>query len=144
MSLVYYRPQDPVNVRAYWSARFILRFGIGRDFRSYIPMAYTMFWCAFVVRVVAAIVFKSTEPTKLSLPLAQMTRPALLAVTAGSALIGILLFVLFTLGRLENLSRSILLMDWGMMLAFSTVNRLMMKTGNLYRRRVAPAAADAA
>ena len=121
---------------------FIFRFGTGKEFRFYIPMAYAMFWCAFVVRIIASIVFKSTYPNKLNLPFSQMIRPVLLAVTAGSAVIGLLMFVFFAVGWFENFPRSILLIDWAMMLFFSTMSRLAVKKQELYQ--VAPAPADAA
>ncbi|MEW6407000.1 MAG: hypothetical protein AB1649_34920, partial [Chloroflexota bacterium] len=93
-------------------------------FRFYIPVAITMFWCAFVTRIIAAIAFKSTAPSTLSLPIMQMLRRVFLAVTAGSAVIGFLLLLLFSMGRFENLPRSLLLIDWGIMVLFSVLSRL--------------------
>jgi peptidoglycan/LPS O-acetylase OafA/YrhL len=120
---------------------FSLRFDTTKEFSANLPVAYAMFWSALLIRIGVSIAFKSVSPDVLGLPFKQMLYRILFAVTAGSAVVGLLMFAFFSLGWLENLPRSILLLDWGMMLLFSTLIRLAVKKRDLYQ--VTPAAVKA-
>jgi peptidoglycan/LPS O-acetylase OafA/YrhL len=77
-----------VTLSIYLSFRF--RFDTTKEFNAYLPVAYAMFWSAFLIRMVVSIMFKSVSPDILGLPFKQMLYRILFAVTAGSAVAGLL------------------------------------------------------
>jgi len=103
-----------------------------RELAEIEPIAYTMFWCAFVIRIAVPLIFNGTNPAIVNQSFSQMARPVLLSVTVGSVILGALMLGFVSLGWLTGFPRSVLLFDWGMMLLFSILSRLAFKNLNLY------------
>lgn len=118
---------------------FQFRFTSGRDLFEFRSEAYAMFWCAFIVRTAVPVIFNGSNPAILKLPFAQMMRPVFVSVTVGSVIVSALMLTFSSLGWLEGFPRSVLLLDWFMMLVFSTLIRLAFKRLNLYTVAAEPA-----
>jgi len=119
-----------VAVSIYISFQF--RFTSNRGLIEYRSAAYAMFWCAFIVRTAVSVIFNGTNPSILNLSIAQMLRPVLISVTVGSILMGILMLSFVAIGWLEGFPRSILLYDWGVLLALSLLSRFVFRITGIY------------
>jgi len=120
-----------VALSIYMSFRF--RFTSNRDLIEFRSAAYAMFWCAFIVRTATSVIFNGTNPSILNLSIAQMLRPVLISVTVGSILIGILMLSFLAIGWLKGFPRSVLLYDWGVLLALSLLSRFMFRITGIYK-----------
>src|SRR6266498_2342250 len=112
---------------------FQFRFSSGKELLEFRSAAYAMFWCAFVIRIAVPLIFNATNPSILKLPFPQLARTVLLSVTTGSALLGGLMLSFASLGWLEGFPRSVLVIDWVLMIVFSTLIRLALKNIKPYR-----------
>jgi peptidoglycan/LPS O-acetylase OafA/YrhL len=122
-----------IAASAYFSFR--LRFGDGREFLSYRPMALLMFWYGFIIRTSLSVMFKTLDPARLYLPLIDQIRSIFLSVTAGSIAIAVLVYVGYLAGWIGNFPRSIFLVDWAIILLLSFGTRAVFRGLRLYEPR---------
>ncbi len=120
-----------IGVSAYLSFR--LRFDTRREFASYRSMALLMFWSAFVLRTVFSVGFNSLNPANFYGTLSQLVRPVLTSVTVGSLVIAGILLAGYSLGSFENYPRSVLALDWALILGFSLSVRFIFRFFGVYK-----------
>jgi peptidoglycan/LPS O-acetylase OafA/YrhL len=115
---------------------FLIRFGAGRELQEFISTAYLMFWIAFVVRIFVPIIFNASNPSVLFMPASQMIRRVVFAVSAGSLVIAVLMWLAFAANWTPGFPRSVFLLDWGFMIIFSSLLRFIFRTIGLYKEKV--------
>lgn len=120
-----------IGVSAYLSFR--LRFDTRREFASYRSMALLMFWSAFVLRTVFSVGFNALNPANFYGTLAQLVRPVLTSVTVGSLAIAGILLTGYFLGSFENYPRSVLALDWILILGLSLGVRFIFRFFGAYK-----------
>lgn len=126
-----------IAASVYVSFRF--RFGDGREFNRYWDTAQIMFWSAFILRTLFSTYFKSFDPANLRGTLWQLARPVLLSVTAASLPVAGVVYLIYSLGLIENFPRSIFLIDWAMLLGLSLTVRLVFRALKVYKLNPVPA-----
>ena len=120
-----------IGVSAYLSFR--LRFDTRREFASYRSMALLMFWSAFVLRTVFSVGFNALNPANFYGTLSQLVRPVLTSVTVGSLVIAGILLAGYSLGSFENYPRSVLALDWALILGLSLSVRFIFRFFGVYK-----------
>ena len=120
-----------IGVSAYLSFR--LRFDTRREFASYRSMALLMFWCAFVLRTVFSVGFNALNPVNFHGTLLQFVRPVLTSVTVGSLVIAGILLTGYSRGLFENYPRSVLALDWALILGLSLGVRFIFRLFGRYK-----------
>jgi peptidoglycan/LPS O-acetylase OafA/YrhL len=118
---------------------FKLRFGDGRDFRSYLNTMLLVFWGAVLFRTSSSIFFNALNPAILHGSMRDLVRPVLLSVTTGSVIVLFLIYLTQALGWIDNVPRSALLIDWVVVLLLSLLIRFSFRGLGLYRMQVASA-----
>jgi peptidoglycan/LPS O-acetylase OafA/YrhL len=118
---------------------FRLRINLAREYDLYRPIALTMFWSAFTLRTIFSVGFNAFNPSILYGSFTQLVRPVVISVTAGTFALAIILFAGYSLGAFHNFPRSILIVDWIVMLGLSVLIRLIVKRLNLYPVNPQPA-----
>lgn len=97
-------------------------------------MALLMFWCAFVLRTVISTGFNALNPANLYGTLVQFVRPVLTSVTVGSLAIAGIIFAGYSRGFFENYPRSVLALDWALILGFSLGVRIIFRLFGAYQK----------
>jgi peptidoglycan/LPS O-acetylase OafA/YrhL len=120
-----------IGVSVYLSFR--LRFDTRREFASYRSMALLMFWCAFVLRTVFSVGFNALNPANIYGTFQQFVRPVLVSVTVGSLVIAGILLTGYSRGLFENYPRSVLALDWALILALSLGVRFIFRLFGAYK-----------
>ncbi len=118
---------------------FRLRVDMGRESDLYQPLALAMFWSAFVLRTVFSVGFDALNPTTLYGSLVQFIRPVVISVTVGTLALGVISFTGYSLGWFHNFPRSILIVDWVIMLGLSLLLRYVFKWAGFYAPKPLPA-----
>jgi peptidoglycan/LPS O-acetylase OafA/YrhL len=121
-----------IGVSAYLSFR--LRFDTRREFASYRSMALLMFWCAFVLRTVLSVGLNALNPANFYGTLSQLVRPVLTSVTIGSLVIAGILLTGYSLGAFENYPRSVLALDWALILGLSLSIRFIFRFFGVHKK----------
>jgi hypothetical protein len=103
---------------------FRLRFENNREYESYREMGRFIFYIAFLLRTALAVYFNSLDTTRLLLPISQMFRPVIQAVSVGSVLLFAIASIGFAVGWLENFPRSVFFIDWIIVIGLSLLTRL--------------------
>ncbi len=111
---------------------FNLRIDMGREYALYRPIALAMFWSAFVLRTIFTVGFNASNPAILYGSFMQFVRPVLISVTAGTMALGLIIFIGYSVGWFHNFPRSILVTDWGIMLALSLLVRYGFRRAGVY------------
>ncbi len=119
-------------VSIYISFRF--RFGQGKLFLSYRTTALLMFWSAFVLRTILSGAFNAFNPTILYGSFMEIIRPVFLSVTSGSLIIAGIVYLGYFFQWFENFPRSILLLDWALVLGLSIGVRFLFKYFQVYKQ----------
>ena len=112
---------------------FRLRFDTRREFASYRSMALLMFWCAFVLRTVISVGFNALNPANLYGTLLQFVRPVLTSVTVGTLAIAGIIFIGYSRSLFENYPRSVLVLDWALVLGLSLGVRFIFRVFGAYK-----------
>jgi peptidoglycan/LPS O-acetylase OafA/YrhL len=120
-----------IAASVYISFRF--RFGDGREFNRYWDTAQIMFWSAFILRTIFSTYFKSFDPANLRGTFWQLARPVLLSVTVASLPVAGVVYLIYSLGWIENFPRSIFLIDWIILLGMSLIVRLVFRALKVYK-----------
>ncbi len=115
---------------------FRFRFGDGREYFSYRTTGLLMFWSAFILRTSISVWMNTLDPKNLYLPFAQMIRPLLISVTAGSVIVAGIVYAGYSAGWFENFPRSIFLYDWLIIFSLSLLLRYIFRGLGLYRQNV--------
>jgi len=115
---------------------FRLRFDTRREFASYSSMILLMFWCAFVLRTIFSVGFNALNPTNFYGTILQFVRPVLTSVTVGSLVIAGILLTGYSLGLFENYPRSVLALDWALILSLSLGVRFIFRIFGAYKNKL--------
>jgi len=118
---------------------FPLRFGDGREYRSYQEMERLVLWAAFFVRPAMALLFGSYRLDVLTKPWVQSLRSIVLSVTAGSLIIAGSAYLGYFTGWFENFPRSVFVLDWFIILLASLGVRLAFRKLKIYGQEALPA-----
>jgi hypothetical protein len=86
-----------------------------------------------------SVAFDALNPLNLYGTLQQFIRPVLLSVTVSSVVITGIVYLVYSLGYLENFPRSVLLIDWLLTLILSLLIRLLFRYFNFYKQIPVPA-----
>jgi len=111
---------------------FRLRFGSGREYDSYYPTILLMFWSSFLLRTIFSTAFNGLNPSILHGSFMQVVRPILISVTVGSISIAGITYMGYSLRWFENYPRSILIMDWAIVLSLSLCVRFLFRLAGFY------------
>ncbi|NOH03035.1 MAG: acyltransferase family protein [Chloroflexi bacterium] len=112
---------------------FRLRFGEGREYQSYREMERLIFWTAFLIRPLTAILLGAFSPTGFQKPVAHMVRTAALSVTIGSLAIAAIAYIGYFTGWFENFPRSVFIYDWLIVLTLSLLVRFGFRAFKIYK-----------
>lgn len=115
---------------------FRLRFDTRREFASYRSMALLMFWCAFILRTIFSVGFNALNPVNFYGTLLQFVRPVLTSVTVGSLVIAAILLAGYSRGLFENYPRSVLALDWALILGLSLSVRFIFRIFGTYKNEL--------
>ncbi|MBI3169603.1 MAG: acyltransferase family protein [Chloroflexi bacterium] len=118
---------------------FPLRFGDGREYRSYLEMERLVLWVAFLIRPLLALAFGTYRHDALVKPGNQWAVSVLLSVSLGSLVIATAAYLGYATGRFENFPRSVFVLDWLIVLAFSLLTRFSFRRLGVYRQEPLPA-----
>lgn len=129
---------DLVIIAASIYFSFNSRFDGRKTLLSYESTALLMFWSAFVLRTVLSVTFNALNPSNLYGTLQQFIRPVLLSVTVGSIVITGIVYLVYSLGHLENFPRSIFVIDWLITLGLSLAIRFLFRLFNFYKQAPVP------
>lgn len=125
-----------LSASVYLSFRF--KFDTRREFDLHYPILLLMFWSTLILRTISSVVFNAFNPSILYGSLIQFTRPILISVTAGSIVVAGILYSGYSLGWLDGFFRSIVLIDWAIMLALSLLIRYCFRRAGFYRSCASP------
>lgn len=106
---------------------FQLRFGIGREYRSYREMERLVFWVAFLARPALSLLFGMYRSSALAKPVWQWMRPVLLSVSLGSFMVAGSVYLGYFTGWFENFPRSVFVLDWLIILISSLLVRFVFR-----------------
>lgn len=106
---------------------FRLRFGEGREFRSYQEMIRLLFWCAFVFRTALSMWFNSFNPAVLRSSVYQVVKTVFFSTAIASAVLAALMYAGYAAGWFENFPRSVFLIDWVVVFSLSMLARLIFR-----------------
>lgn len=118
---------------------FSIRFGSGREYRSYLEMERLVLWVAFFARPALGLVFRSYRHDVISNPGNQWLISVILSVTLGSLVIAGSAYIGYFTGWFENFPRSIFVLDWVIVMAFSLLVRFTFRKLGVYQQAVVPA-----
>jgi peptidoglycan/LPS O-acetylase OafA/YrhL len=120
-----------IAASVYVSFRF--RFGDGREFNRYWDTAQIMFWSAFLLRTIFSTYFNSFNPSNLYGTFLQLVKPVFLSVTIASLPVAGVVYLIYSLGLIENFPRSIFVIDWVILLTLSLFARLTFRALKIYK-----------
>lgn len=118
---------------------FELRFGNGREYQNYRDMERLVLWVAFFVRPALALAFGAYRRDVIVKPGIQWMRPVVLSVTLGSLAVAGSAYLGYFTGWFENFPRSIFVLDWFIILAFSILIRFAFRRLDIYKPAPLPA-----
>ncbi|HRJ56915.1 MAG TPA: acyltransferase [Anaerolineales bacterium] len=118
---------------------FRLRFGDGREYRSYQEMERLVFWAAFFIRPLLSLLLNSLSRANLQNGGMQMVRSVFLSTTIGSVLIAGIAYIGYAVGWFENFPRSVFIYDWLMVFVISLIVRFGFRAFKIYKPDPIPA-----
>jgi peptidoglycan/LPS O-acetylase OafA/YrhL len=118
---------------------FRLRFGDGREYRSYQEMERLVFWAAFFIRPFLSILLGSLSRVSLQNGGMQMLRPVFLSTVISSVLIAGIAYIGYATGWFENFPRSVFIYDWLMVFVLSLIVRFGFRAFKIYKPDPIPA-----
>jgi FlaA1/EpsC-like NDP-sugar epimerase len=118
---------------------FRLRFGDGREYRSYQEMERLVFWAAFFIRPFLSILLGSLSRVNLQSGGIQMLRPVFLSTIIGSVLIAGIAYIGYAIGWFENFPRSVFIYDWLIVFMLSLIVRFGFRAFKIYKPDPIPA-----
>ena len=118
---------------------FRLRFGDGREYRSYQEMERLVFWAAFFIRPFLSLLLNSLSRANLQSGGVRMVRSVFLSTTIGSVLIAGVAYIGYATGWFENFPRSIFIYDWLIVFVLSLLVRFGFRAFKIYKPDPIPA-----
>lgn len=102
---------------------FQLRFGGGREYRSYREMERLVFWVAFFASPALALIFGAYRRGALEKTGVRWMSPILLSVTASALIVSGAAYLGYATAWFENFPRSVFVIQWLIVLSLSLVLR---------------------
>jgi len=118
---------------------FPMRFGDGREYRSYLEMERLVLWVAFFVRPLMGVIFGTYRHDLLTKPGNQWLISVILSTALGSIVIASSAYLGYFTGWFENFPRSVFVVDWVIVTAFSLIIRFTFRRLGIYKQEVVPA-----